>query len=227
MQRRERKPREKKPTAAGPALCPAPDPIAVIEEEHALQLELCELLECMADRLPEPVDPRLAGVAVTILRSGLPQHMRLEEDVLFPLMRRRICGQAQLAAMLDRLTSEHDVDESLAGEIADTLQSMADGHGPDNAEMIGYMLRGFFESQRRHIAWENEVVLPLARQILLEEDLGELQARIMEMRRPICTRQSLTAIRLGGRAASVCGTCAAGARPSAPPAAGTPPRLRN
>ena len=28
--------------------------------------------------------------------------------------------------------------------------------------MLGYMLRGYFESRRRHIAWEETVLLPLA-----------------------------------------------------------------
>jgi hypothetical protein len=39
---------------------------------------------------------------------------------------------------------------------------MAIGHGrsTDNAEVVGFMLRGFFESLRRHIAFEREHVLP-------------------------------------------------------------------
>jgi hypothetical protein len=40
--------------------------------------------------------------------------------------------------------------------------------------MVGYMLRSFFESYRRHIAWENTIVLPLARARLTGEDLDKL-----------------------------------------------------
>lgn len=35
------------------------------------------------------------------------------------------------------------------------------GDRPYNAEAIGFMLRGFFEGLRRHIAFEREHVLPM------------------------------------------------------------------
>jgi hemerythrin-like domain-containing protein len=41
--------------------------------------------------------------------------------------------------------------------------------------MVGYMLRSFFESYRRHIHWESAVVLPWARSRLTEEDMEELE----------------------------------------------------
>jgi hemerythrin-like domain-containing protein len=189
--------------------CAAPDPIAVIEEEHALQLELCNLLEFLADSLPDRYDPAAAGVAIAILRNGLPQHMKLEEEVLFPLLRRRGAKLTHLAAMLERLEDEHDADEGLADEIADALAVLAEDRRPDNAEMLGYMLRGFFESQRRHIGWENRVVLPLAREILSREDLVELQSRIMASGRPACTRQSLLVLRSAEASVGICQSCGA------------------
>ncbi len=200
------------PDAGTRAVCRAPDPIAVIEEEHALQLELCDVLEYLADSLPSAIDEGLASVAVAILRNGLPRHMSLEEEVLFPLLRRRIAGTPHLTAMLHRLEDEHDTDEGFASEIADALESLAGREAADDAEMLGYMLRGFFECQRRHIAWENEVVLPLARQVLLPEDLAEFQLRIMTSGRPLCARRPLMEIRRAGGGVRACGTCAAGSR---------------
>lgn len=194
-------------------LCGAPDPITVIEEEHALQLELCNVLEFLADSLPNSVDGRLAGLAVTILRNGLQQHINLEEEALFPLLRRRIAKTPHLVAVLDRLTEEHDTDEGLAIEIADALEDVADGRQPQNAELLGDTLRGFFDSQRRHIAWENQVVLPLARQVLTAGDLAEFQAYIMASRRPSCTHQSLLNLRRSG-GAEACTNCAASGRAS-------------
>ena len=52
-----------------------------------------------------------------------------------------------------------------------------------NAEMLGYMLRGFFVAIRRHVKWENATVLPLARQTLTEVDLDELREAIIERAR--------------------------------------------
>ena len=48
--------------------------------------------------------------------------------------------------------------------------------------MVGYMLRSFFESYRRHIHWENAVVLPLARARLTREDIEELGAAMSRHR---------------------------------------------
>jgi hemerythrin-like domain-containing protein len=42
--------------------------------------------------------------------------------------------------------------------------------------MVGYMLRGFFEGYRRHIHWEETLVIPFARQVLTEEDRAVLAA---------------------------------------------------
>ena len=64
---------------------------------------------------------------------------------------------------MQQLEAEHAADESFAHELADELQLLADTGLVRNAEMLGYMLRGFFEHQRRHIEWENRVLLPLAR----------------------------------------------------------------
>ena len=49
----------------------------------------------------------------------------------------------------------------------------------NNPNMVGYMLRSFFESYRRHIHWENAVVLPLARSRLTEEDVEELEQAML------------------------------------------------
>ena len=45
------------------------------------------------------------------------------------------------------------------------------------------MLRGFFERYRRHVQWENTLVMPLARLRLTRDDLDTLQAQMNENRR--------------------------------------------
>lgn len=195
-------------------ICQTPDPISVIEEEHALQLEFCDVLEFIADCLPNRVDIALTHVAIPILRNGMPLHMKLEEEVLFPLLRKRVAEVAHLAAVLDRLEDEHDTDEDLASEIADELEALGSTGAAENPDMLGYMLRAFFESQRRHIAWENRVVLPLARQMLLATDLAEFQAWIMESGRPACTQKSLLDLRSAAAPARVCTSCRNATLPS-------------
>jgi hemerythrin-like domain-containing protein len=198
---------------AGRPQCQTPDPIAVIEEEHALQLEFCDVLELIADSLPNRVDLNLTRIAIPILRNSMPLHMKLEEEVLFPLMRKRVAGTAHFAAILERLEDEHETDEDLAAEIADALEAVGETGVPDNPEMLGYMLRAFFDSQRRHIAWENRVVLPLARDVLLPSDLADFQTWIMDSGRPMCAHKSLLELRSAGATAALCRNCQNSTRP--------------
>src|SRR5215467_5214598 len=171
-------------------ICGSPDPLALLEEDHAIQLELCDLLECIADCLPQ-VDREIARPAVAILRRGIASHLELEEVMLFPLLRRRAPATSPINAIVDQLEAEHASDASFAAELADELQLMVDAGRVRNAEMLGYMLRGFFERQRRHIEWETSVLLPLARQTLRPSDLAALQDWIMSSARPACVKHSV------------------------------------
>lgn len=187
--------------------CVTPDPLGVIEEEHALQLELCGVLETIADDLPDRADRELARVAVSILTRSWPAHIALEETCLFPLLRQRALGDAMSLDILDHLEAEHEHDEDFAGEIAMALQAFVDDGQIDNPAMLGYMLRGFFQSQRRHVAWENTTVLPLARRILVEDDLAKIQSWIMSSGHPRCTHQSRVDLVQARAGQEVCGRC--------------------
>jgi hemerythrin-like domain-containing protein len=198
-------------TARAPATCGSPDPLALVLEDHALQLELCDLLECLADGLPD-FDRAIARSAGAILRHGFEPHLQLEEDMLFPLLRRRAPEGAPLRAVMRQLEAEHAADESLAHELADELQLLVDTGLVRNAEMLGYMLRGFFEHQRRHIEWENGVLLPLARQTLTPADLAELQDWIMSSARPACVKHSVATLKRLRSGPATCSHCASRTR---------------
>jgi len=151
------------------------DPIEQLEIDHALQLELCDVLEALADDLPDRVSPSLAEIAASILRKGFPGHMYVEEEYLFPLLRKRVSTDPSLEHVLRQLEHEHEDDEEFASELAEELESIALGRKVSNPDMLGYMLRGFFVSQRRHIEWENATIIPLARQFLQSSDYAELR----------------------------------------------------
>jgi hypothetical protein len=59
----------------------------------------------------------------------------------------------------------------------------------ENSEMLGSMLRGYLESQRRHINWEESVLVPMARSLLGEEELRGLA-------RPAALADRLARVRL-------------------------------
>ena len=154
--------------------CLKRNPLDTLEQDHARQAGLCDILEQIADSLPADMDSGRCREAASALRHDLPLHHQDEEEGLFPLLRRHASQSEKLAAIMARLSSEHAADEGFAEELSEQLESLARGESPSNPEALGYMLRGFFESYRRHIHWENEILLPLARETLTEGDLDEL-----------------------------------------------------
>lgn len=187
--------------------CTVPDPLGILCEEHALQNELCDLLEAIADGLPHRFDPQLALVSISMLETGLPSHMRLEEEALFPLLQKRAASDHSLQSALLCLAQEHDRDGATLLEITEGLREAVSQGRPSNPDMLGYMLRGFFESQRRHIAWEDTIVLPAAREVLTAADLAHMQDWIMTSDHPRCCRQSIVDLRKARRGTDVCVDC--------------------
>ena len=157
-------------------------PLDLIEHEHRIQAQLCDSLERIADDLPDNVDRRLCMEVIDSLQFEMPLHHRDEELGLFPLIEKRARPHDNIHDILARLALEHATDESFADELLESLESLSEGRKLKNPDMVGYMLRSFFESYRRHIHWENAIVLPLARARLTSEDLDELNRAMVNHR---------------------------------------------
>jgi hemerythrin-like domain-containing protein len=154
----------------------------LIEYEHHVQAQICDCLEQIADGLPHGVDRHLCAKVAKALRFELPLHHRDEEHGLFPLIEQRALPGDNIHDILARLALEHATDESFSTELLESLDALSRGARLKNPDMVGYMLRSFFESYRRHIHWENAVVLPLARSRLSAEDLLRLEEAMNENR---------------------------------------------
>ncbi len=150
------------------------NPLDLMLIEHGEHQDLCDLLEEIADSLPNRVDCKKARQAANALKNDLPLHHRIEEDALFPLLVKYADDEDNVDEIVARLNDEHVVDESFAEELIEVLESLARGKPLEDANMFGYMLRGFFENYRRHIMWENSVVLPLARRRFPADGLRQL-----------------------------------------------------
>ena len=146
----------------------------LIERMHRIQLLLCDALERIADGLPQDIDRRLCQQAIDALRNDIPLHHQDEERGLFPLIERRAEPSDNIQPILAKLAQEHRTDEGYSAELIESLETLSEGRKLANPDMVGYMLRGFFESYRRHIQWEDTVVLPLARARLTEADIEDL-----------------------------------------------------
>ena len=128
-----------------------------LKRAHDAQLTLCEALEEIADSLPANINRQKCIYAAKSLIPLVNGIHRYEEETVFPLLERMASGD--LAESITRLKFEHVEDECFAEELTDTLTRLGSGDGAVNAEAAGYMLRGFFESIRRHIAFEQQFML--------------------------------------------------------------------
>src|SRR5665811_840288 len=62
--------------------------LATIKHEQESQLKLCEALERIADGLPAMPDPAFVGVLVELLRTCFPRQSILDDEYLFPALRK-------------------------------------------------------------------------------------------------------------------------------------------
>lgn len=133
---------------------------------HAEKTYICDELEAIADSLPYQVDRlKCLGVANRLIPILRDAH-RYEEEVLFPAFERDSASRAVRIATVRRLKSEHVCDEGAADEITEELMRIGHGGDIDNPEALGFMLRAFFVTVRRHMAFEAEHIFPATRSAL-------------------------------------------------------------
>ncbi|MDF2371158.1 MAG: hemerythrin domain-containing protein [Rhizobiaceae bacterium] len=135
---------------------PAGDPVAVLQRAHQAQSTLCDMLELIADSIPARIDPQICSNLADDLTPLIRNIHHFEEDVLFPLAIQKFGATAEINTTITRLKYEHCEDECFAEELSDALRELGADKRLRNPEALGYMLRGFFEAMRRHIAFERE-----------------------------------------------------------------------
>jgi len=162
--------------------------LATIEHEQESQLKLCEALERIADGLPAMPDTVLVGFLVELLRTCFPRQSILDDEYLFPALRKVSKYDGKTSELLSQLKAERQTDEYLAHDLADNLEQMVPSARIENPNMLGYMLRHFFECRRRQIAWYRGVIMPLARERLKSTMLCCITAR--DVNRLLEERQS-------------------------------------
>jgi iron-sulfur cluster repair protein YtfE (RIC family) len=154
------------------------DPLDRVAQDLRVQGRLCDRLEEIADGLPGEFSRFTCSLAIQGLNHDVPAHLRLQEDVVFPLLETRARPEDNLDCHLEQLRFEHAADECFAGEIGELLAGLTKGSEPGNPEAAGYMLRGFFEAYRRHITWEGNVLIPIARRRLTDDDIAALASAL-------------------------------------------------
>ncbi len=150
-------------------------PLEFIAADHLRQRHLCCLLERLAQA--PSLDPGLASTVVYHLTGDMVVHVLDEEEDLFPLLRRRAAPDDGIARVLGLLASEHREDERLGAIIVAGVREACAADAPLSDEARA-ACRSFARRQRRHLAVENALVLPLAGARLTPLDMKGLGRRM-------------------------------------------------
>lgn len=134
---------------------------ALLLATHRDQLALCRSLEAIADSLPTDIDRAACINAARALGPLISRAHDLEEVQIFPAIERRRAAAIDLTRTIERLKYEHMEDVCFSEELHDALMAYGRGEPRPTPDAFGYMLRGFFEGLRRHIAFEQEIIVPL------------------------------------------------------------------
>ncbi len=126
--------------------------------------QFCARLELVADLLPDRVDSQDCLLVAQNVVPLVKRAHDFEEGTVFPLLLARNNADAALLDTLERLRFEHIGDEDFAVELCVSLRQFALQPTSVDCESLAWMLRGFFEGLRRHIAFEREHLLPLVEQ---------------------------------------------------------------
>ncbi|MGI9402628.1 MAG: hemerythrin domain-containing protein [Rhizobiaceae bacterium] len=127
----------------------------------SMQSSLCGRLEEFADSLPAGIETRECVLLARCILPVLKRAHQFEEKTLYPAINNAFENDIEIARTIERLRFEHWEDESYADELGERLKELISDPEKCNVESLAYMLRGFFEGLRRHLAFEREHLLPL------------------------------------------------------------------
>jgi len=147
--------------------------LAILRQEHSALTAVLHGLQFLASQLE-----RGDSTDLKVLRSMLfyidsfPDrfHHPKEDGYLFPTIQKRT-GAAD--AVIAKLEEEHHQGMLAIRVVEQRLLHFEEG-GPAYVTPLVESLRGYVEAYRRHIRTEEEVLLPIAEQVLLPEDWAEL-----------------------------------------------------
>jgi iron-sulfur cluster repair protein YtfE (RIC family) len=160
----------------GGAPGPGADPLEQFAQTHHAHRETLAAIEAMAQPGAAP-DSVEAGHLANEISETLRLHLRDEGEDLFPLLRLRAGADRSLEDILARLSAEHVRIAALSEAVTATLRRLARrGAAPSAAERVA--MRDYVAAKRRHMSFENAIVLPVARLWLTREDREDLAARI-------------------------------------------------
>lgn len=158
------------------------EPLDYLSADHFRQRVICRFLDQIAFDPEGEQACRLAAVAADYLERDLPQHVADEEEGLLKRLRQRCGSEDKIDRLFALLGEEHERDEDLGRQLIAGLRVVAAGGLPSDAAAFCRLAGIFAEAQRRHLAWEEATLLPLARQKLTADDLTAIGRQMAKRR---------------------------------------------
>jgi hemerythrin-like domain-containing protein len=118
------------------------------------------------------------------LCDELGLHITDEDEGLFPALLQQCRGDRDTKNILTTLQQEHEEDFALLPIITNGFAALLADKVVSQRELFETSVARFVNTQRRHIIWENNIVLPLARRYLEAKDMESI-GRGMAARRSI------------------------------------------
>ena len=157
------------------------EPLEWLFAEHFRHRQWCKLIEKLARS--GIWDEAALEAAIGFLRNDMPLHILDEEEDLFPLLRRRAQPEDDIERILGILSSDHRIDRE---RVAHLLQGLTRARDAQKAPGLDSDLRAlmldFVAMERRHVALENAIIIPLARSRLEAADILALSERLAARR---------------------------------------------
>ncbi len=154
----------------------------IIGEHYRLRAALTQLDWLSCGNIGEG-RRKLANALLRYFTEDYPLHVGDEETDFFPLLRQRCADDATFIASLGTLAAEHREDVVRLSAVVAGLRQLAEaGQRDEVQEDFAARARAHTEALRRHIAWENAVLMPVARRRLQASDLRRLTHRFAARR---------------------------------------------
>lgn len=148
--------------------------IAVLRRRSTRILEICDMLEVLADDLPKQQAP-VFREAQRQSQLALKPHYGLLSQHVLPTLLARTEGEDERQDLLLKLHADClnrvETVEALDDLFDDVLTSNRFDIEP---EALGFALRGFFECFRNDAAWQLDVLWPLSLRVLTDEDAAHI-----------------------------------------------------
>ena len=122
----------------------------------------CDLLEAIADSLPSHVDDRPIEAVTAGLLPLLQTASELEERVLCAQLGLIMSEKDRRRAVEERRTARV-LDMGAAQEVVGVLLDVQEDACTLSWDAVGYLLRSFFSSMRKHVQAQREIMAQIRR----------------------------------------------------------------